>query len=81
MTEITLPLLMVRTPFPFGPSPSPCLKSKQLVKHRQFSSNANCRYQGTSVTTDHLPRYFAKAGHVDANPNKIKKNGAGKGGW
>ena len=36
---------------------------------------------GTSVQADHLPRYFAKSGHVDANPNKIKKNGAGKGGW
>jgi hypothetical protein len=29
----------------------------------------------------HLPRYFAKAGHVDADPKKTKKNGAGKGGW
>lgn len=36
---------------------------------------------GTSTMSDHLPRYFAKAGHVDANPNKMKKNGAGKGGW
>lgn len=29
----------------------------------------------------HLPRYFAKSGHVDSDPKKIKKNGAGKGGW
>tara|TARA_R110002060_G_scaffold51652_2_gene62694 strand:- start:2594 stop:2818 length:225 start_codon:yes stop_codon:yes gene_type:complete len=29
----------------------------------------------------HLPRYFAKSGHVDADPKKTKKNGAGKGGW
>lgn len=29
----------------------------------------------------HLPRYFAKTGHVDADPKKTKKNGAGKGGW
>jgi hypothetical protein len=29
----------------------------------------------------HLPRYFAKSGHVDADPKKAKKNGAGKGGW
>ena len=41
----------------------------------------DCEILGTSVATDHLPRYFSKAGHVDANPNKMKKNGAGKGGW
>lgn len=29
----------------------------------------------------HLPRYFAKSGHTDADPKKTKKNGAGKGGW
>jgi hypothetical protein len=27
------------------------------------------------------PRYFAKSGHVDVDPKKTKKNGAGKGGW
>jgi len=36
---------------------------------------------GTAAATEHLPRYFAKAGHVDADPKKTKKNGAGKGGW
>lgn len=30
---------------------------------------------------EHLPRYFAKSGHVDADPNKTKKNGGGKGNW
>lgn len=28
-----------------------------------------------------LPKYFAKAGFVDADPNKTKKNGGGKGNW
>ncbi|ODQ65130.1 hypothetical protein NADFUDRAFT_46880 [Nadsonia fulvescens var. elongata DSM 6958] len=28
-----------------------------------------------------LPRYFAKAGHSDQNPNEIKRGGAGKGNW
>jgi len=28
-----------------------------------------------------LPKYFAKAGPVDSDPNKIKKNGGGKGNW
>lgn len=28
-----------------------------------------------------LPKYFAKTGPVDADPNKTKKNGGGKGNW
>lgn len=28
-----------------------------------------------------MPRYFAKTGHVDQNPNKVKKDGHGKGNW
>ncbi|KAI4289370.1 MAG: hypothetical protein L6R35_001371 [Caloplaca aegaea] len=36
---------------------------------------------GTSVPEDHLPRYFAKSGHVDADPKKVKKEGGGKGNW
>jgi hypothetical protein len=28
-----------------------------------------------------LPKYFAKSGPVDADPNKTKKNGGGKGNW
>ncbi|KAH6610789.1 hypothetical protein Trco_000809 [Trichoderma cornu-damae] len=31
--------------------------------------------------TEHLPRFFAKSGHVDADPKKIKKDGCGKGNW
>lgn len=36
---------------------------------------------GTAEPSEHLPRYFAKSGHVDTDPKKTKKNGAGKGGW
>jgi hypothetical protein len=36
---------------------------------------------GTSTANDHLPRFFGKHGHADANPKKAKKDGAGKGGW
>jgi len=28
-----------------------------------------------------LPRFFAKNGHVDADPKKTKKDGGGKGNW
>lgn len=36
---------------------------------------------GTAAPEEHLPRYFAKAGHVDADPKKVKKEGGGKGNW
>lgn len=36
---------------------------------------------GTAVRQEHLPRYFAKTGHVNMDPKKTKKNGAGKGNW
>lgn len=36
---------------------------------------------GTAAASEHLPRYFAKSGHVDEDPKKMKKNGGGKGGW
>jgi hypothetical protein len=36
---------------------------------------------GTASEEQHLPRFFAKSGHADADPNKTKKNGGGKGNW
>jgi len=36
---------------------------------------------GTADAEQRLPRYFAKAGHVDADPKKTKKDGAGKANW
>ncbi|KAI9877865.1 MAG: hypothetical protein M1830_002606 [Pleopsidium flavum] len=36
---------------------------------------------GTASAEEHLPRYFAKSGHVDADPKKVKKEGGGKGNW
>lgn len=36
---------------------------------------------GTSSTHEHIPRYFAKSGPVDADPRKTKKDGGGKGNW
>jgi len=36
---------------------------------------------GTAAPEEHLPRYFAKSGHVDADPKKTKKDGGGKGNW
>ena len=36
---------------------------------------------GTATAEDRLPRYFAKSGHVDADPKGVKKQGGGKGNW
>ncbi|KAI9678117.1 MAG: hypothetical protein M1817_006061 [Caeruleum heppii] len=36
---------------------------------------------GSAAPEEHLPRYFAKAGHIDADRNKTKKDGGGKGNW
>ncbi|KAL2362970.1 hypothetical protein RJZ56_004113 [Blastomyces dermatitidis] len=36
---------------------------------------------GTAAPEAHLPRYFAKHGHIDADPKKTKKDGGGKGNW
>ncbi|KAF2642440.1 hypothetical protein P280DRAFT_547918 [Massarina eburnea CBS 473.64] len=36
---------------------------------------------GSAAAEEHLPRYFGKSGHADTDPNKLKKNGAGKGNW
>jgi hypothetical protein len=37
--------------------------------------------EGTAAPTEHLPRFFAKSGHVDTDPKKVKKDGCGKGNW
>jgi len=36
---------------------------------------------GTALPEERLPRYFAKSGHVDADPKSVKKQGGGKGNW
>ncbi|OJD22566.1 hypothetical protein ACJ73_06088 [Blastomyces percursus] len=36
---------------------------------------------GTAAPEAHLPRYFAKHGHIDSDPKKTKKDGGGKGNW
>ncbi|OCT51344.1 STF2-like protein [Cladophialophora carrionii] len=36
---------------------------------------------GTALPEERLPRYFAKHGHVDADPKGVKKQGGGRGNW
>lgn len=38
-------------------------------------------FKGTAAPEEHLPRYFAKHGHVGEDPKKIKKSGGGKANW
>ncbi|OOF97700.1 hypothetical protein ASPCADRAFT_2777 [Aspergillus carbonarius ITEM 5010] len=37
--------------------------------------------EGAAFPHEHLPRYFAKSGPVDADPRKTKKDGGGKRNW
>jgi hypothetical protein len=36
---------------------------------------------GTTGPHESLPRFFTKTGPVNADPNKTKKDGGGKGNW
>ncbi|KAL8842856.1 MAG: hypothetical protein Q9176_002492 [Flavoplaca citrina] len=56
----------------------------QVYRHVGYAHNDRDHValaDGTAVAEDHLPRYFAKSGHVDADPKKVKKEGGGKGNW
>jgi len=49
--------------------------------HKHNDRDHSALADGTAEHEDHLPRYFAKSGHSDADPTKTKKNGGGKGNW
>lgn len=49
--------------------------------HKQNDRDHAGLADGTAAPEEHLPRYFAKSGFVDADPKKTKKNGGGKGNW
>ena len=49
--------------------------------HKQNDRDHAGLADGTAEEHQHLPRYFAKSGHVDADPKKMKKEGGGKGNW
>lgn len=39
------------------------------------------RTRRSSSTSENLPKYFGKNGFYNEDPNKIKKNGAGRHNW
>ncbi|KAK4696267.1 hypothetical protein P7C71_g1624, partial [Lecanoromycetidae sp. Uapishka_2] len=49
--------------------------------HKQNDRDHAGLADGTADDAQHLPRYFAKSGHIDADPKKVKKEGGGKGNW
>jgi len=49
--------------------------------HKQNDRDHVGLADGTAAPEEHLPRYFAKSGHVDMDPKKVKKEGGGKGNW
>ena len=49
--------------------------------HKQNDRDHAGLADGTADESQHLPRYFAKHGHVDSDPKKVKKEGGGKGNW
>ena len=49
--------------------------------HKQNDRDHVGLADGTADDVQHLPRYFAKSGHIDADPKKVKKEGGGKGNW
>ncbi|APA12399.1 hypothetical protein sscle_09g071690 [Sclerotinia sclerotiorum 1980 UF-70] len=75
-------------PFEYHQSTLPCtllikyLQSFNMGKSHKYNDRDHAGLaDGTALPQEHLPRYFAKSGHVDMDPKKAKKNGAGKGGW
>jgi len=49
--------------------------------HKQNDRDHAGLADGTAEDIQHLPRYFGKNGHIDADPKKVKKEGGGKGNW
>lgn len=49
--------------------------------HKQNDRDHAGLADGTADDSQHLPRFFAKNGHIDSDPNKVKKEGGGKGNW
>jgi len=52
-----------------------------MTRSHKFNDKVHAQPEGTAVTQEHLPRFFAKHGYPDADPKKTKKNGGGKGNW
>jgi len=52
-----------------------------MTRSHKFTDKNHNLAEGEAQPEAHLPKFFAKSGHADADPNKTKKNGGGKGNW
>ncbi|KAE8132270.1 hypothetical protein BDV38DRAFT_275205 [Aspergillus pseudotamarii] len=53
-----------------------------VTRSHKLNDRDHCvLHDGIAVSQEHLPRYFAKSGPVDADPRKTKKDGGGKRNW
>ncbi|KAL2863025.1 uncharacterized protein BJX67DRAFT_364591 [Aspergillus lucknowensis] len=55
--------------------------SPKMTRSHKVNDRDHSAQNGVNNPHEHLPRYFAKSGPVDADPRKTKKNGGGKGNW
>ncbi|RAO65283.1 uncharacterized protein BHQ10_001295 [Talaromyces amestolkiae] len=68
---------------PIAPANLPCLVLRQSLNPITAFSKLNDQ-DHTSLADDPagvVPRYFGKTGPFNADPNKTKKDGGGKGNW
>ncbi|RAL05675.1 uncharacterized protein BO80DRAFT_77819 [Aspergillus ibericus CBS 121593] len=49
--------------------------------HKVNDQDHSGSQEGAALLQEHLPRFFAKSGPVDADPRKTKKDGGGKRNW
>ena len=58
-----------------------CSRRPVTRSHKFTDRDHAALADGTAMPEEHLPRYFAKAGHTNQDPTKTKKDGGGKGNW
>ncbi|KAF2231287.1 hypothetical protein EV356DRAFT_535707 [Viridothelium virens] len=64
------------------PTPSADSATWLVTRSHKFTDRDHVGLaDGTAAPEEHLPRYFAKSGHVDSDPKKTKKDGGGKANW
>ncbi|KAL2269127.1 hypothetical protein VTJ83DRAFT_3973 [Remersonia thermophila] len=57
-------------------------QAANMTRSRKFNDKDHAGLaEGTAVPHETLPKYFGKHGFPDTDPNKTKKNGAGRANW
>ncbi|KAL1840966.1 hypothetical protein VTJ49DRAFT_7572 [Mycothermus thermophilus] len=70
-SHISFPLLIQHNP-----------QNANMTRSHKFNDKDHAGLaEGTAVPHEPVPKYFGKNGFPDADPNKTKKNGAGRANW